>query len=297
MARLSARRRAEARSGWLLVAPSLVGVGFFLLVPVLLVILLSFMKWNLVSDPTWVGLDNYRSLFGSDRFWSSLSVTAIFTLIAIPFSLAIGLLIALALNRRLPGSGIIQLLYVLPWVCAPLTLGIVWSWMLSPREGFINRVLGTNLQFMSDPDLALYTVAFVYVWQNVGYISLFFLAGLQNIPTSVVEAAKLDGAGSIRMILKIILPLLRPTTFFVLVTSMISSIQVFDLVYGLTGGTPGYPAGSTNVIAANIYQNANSTPPIMGLASASAVVLLVIIVAITLVQQRYFARRTTYDMT
>lgn len=296
MTKLSVRDRREAQSAWLLLTPSLIGVGVFLLVPVFMVIALSFMKWNLISDPSWVGLANYERLFSSSKFWNSLTVTMIFTLVAIPFSVAIGLLIALGLNRKLPGSGVIQLFYVLPWVCAPLTLGIVWSWMLSPREGFINRVLGTHFQFMSDPDMALYTVAFVYVWQSVGYISLFFLAGLQSIPQSVLEAAKLDGAGSIRLTLQIILPLLRPTTFFVLVTSMISSIQVFDLVYGLTGGSPGYPRGSTDVIAANIYDNATTAPPVMGMASAAAVVLLVIIVTITLVQQRYFANRTTYDM-
>lgn len=297
MAKLSTRARQEAGSAWLFLIPSLIGVGLFLIVPVIVVIALSFMKWNLISTPTFVGLENYTRLFASSNFTQSLTVTIIFTLLAIPLSIALGLLIALGLNKKLPGSGFIQLLYVLPWVCAPLTLGVVWSWLLSPREGFINKALGTNLAFMSDPDIALPTVAFVYIWQSVGYISLFFLAGLQNIPSSVIEAAKLDGAGPIRMVLKIIIPLLMPTMFFVTITSVISSIQVFDLVYGLTGGSPGYPGGSTQVIAASIYRYANSTPPVIGSASAAAVILLAVIVVITLIQQRYFSSRLTYDMT
>lgn len=297
MAKKTARARREAAAAWIMLTPSLIGVGVFLVVPLIFIVFLSFTHWNLISDPTWIGWGNYERLAGSSKFWNSLAVTGMFTALAIPLSIFCGLLIALGLNRKLPGSGIIQLIYVLPWVCAPLTLGVVWSWMLSPREGLINAVLGTHFRFISDPSMALTTVAFVYVWQNVGYISLFFLAGLQNIPSSVLEAAKIDGAGPIRMVWSMILPLLRPTMFFVLVTQMIASFQVFDLVYGLTGGSPGYPRGTTDVIAANIYQNANATPPNMGPAAAAAVILLIFIVGITLIQQRYFSSRMTYDMT
>ena len=204
-------------------------------------------------------------------------------------------LIAVALNRKLPGSGVFQVLYVLPWVCAPLTLGIVWKWLLDPSNGLVNALVGDRVEWMSDASLALPTVAFVYVWQNVGYISLFFLAGLQAIPQSVVEAAKLDGAGPVRLLTRIRLPMLRPTTFFVLVTSFISSFQAFDLVYGLTGGNPGYPGGTTDVVAAQIYRTAFGAPNRIGRASAMAVVLLVFVVAATLIQQRHFSKRTVYE--
>src|SRR5690606_21226890 len=213
-----------------------------------------------------------------------------------PTSIALGLLLAVAVNRGLPGTSLLRVLYVLPWVCAPLALGVVWRWLLDPTTGAGNTLLGRRVEWMSDPSLALPAVAFVYVWQTVGYISLFFLAGLQQIPPSVYEAARIDGAGPVRMLVSMTLPLLRPTTFFVTVTSMIASFQVFDLVYGLTGAARGYPAGSTDIIAAHIYDEAFVALR-LGRAAAMAVLLMVVLVAVTLLQQRYFRRRITYDMT
>ncbi|ROR72851.1 carbohydrate ABC transporter permease [Bogoriella caseilytica] len=290
-----ARRRREALTGYALLFPSLIGVGGFLLVPVVLVILISVSQWNLLTDPSFVGLENYAFLMGSDAFWNSLRVTAYFSVMAIPTAIAIGLLLAIGINRGLPGTNALRVLYVLPWVCAPLALGVVWRWLFDPSTGAVNAILGQRIEWMSNPSLALPAVAFVYIWSSVGYISLFFLAGLQQIPTSVYEAARIDGAGPVRMLFSITLPLLRPTTFFVTVTSVIASFQVFDLVYGLTGAARGYPGGSTSVIAAAIYQEAFVALR-LGRAAAMAVILLIVLVVITLAQQRYFAKRITYDM-
>lgn len=288
----SARQRAEMRAGYLLLAPSLIGVGLFLLLPVALVILLSFTQFNLISSPTWIGLENYRYIFSWPRFGNSLWVTIVFTALSIPISIGLGLLLAVAINRRLPGTTWLRVLFVLPWVCAPLALGVVWRWLFDPSNGAINALLGQRIEWLSSPDLALPSVVFVQVWSTVGYISLFFLAGLQAIPTSVYEAAKLDGAGSVRTLWSITLPLLRPTTFFVTVTSVISSFQVFDSIYALTGGGPGF---RTDVITARIYDEAFVALR-LGRASAMAVVLFAILVGITFAQQYYFRRRLTYDM-
>ena len=312
-----ARARGERLTAFAMLSPSLVGVGLFLVAPIFFILLASLTDWNLISPPRFVGLDNYAHILGDPGFRRSILVTAAFSLMAIPAAVtagllipredplygqeahvtvvSAGLLIAVALNRKLPGSGVFQVLYVLPWVCAPLTLGIVWKWLLDPSNGLVNALVGDRVEWMSDASLALPTVAFVYVWQNVGYISLFFLAGLQAIPQSVVEAAKLDGAGPVRLLTRIRLPMLRPTTFFVLVTSFISSFQAFDLVYGLTGGNPGYPGGTTDVVAAQIYRTAFGAPNRIGRASAMAVVLLVFVVAATLIQQRHFSKRTVYE--
>ncbi|AZR02620.1 sugar ABC transporter permease [Trueperella pyogenes] len=292
--RRSARKRKEIATAYTMLIPSLIGVGFFLVVPIALVIAISFVNWNLISTPTFVGLDNYEAMFASPGFWNSVKVTVIFSLIAIPAAIMIGLLIAVGLNRKLPGSGILQILYVIPWVAAPLSLGIVWSWLLAP-SGLINELLGTRVSWLASESTALPVVAFVYVWQNVGYISLFFLAALQSIPRDIYEAASLDGAGPVRTLWSITLPLVRPTTFFVTVTSFIASFQIFDLVYGLTDGNPGYPGGTTDVIAARIYTAAFASPRI-GEAAAMAVFLMVLIVAVTVIQQRYFAKRMTYEM-
>ncbi|WP_406714021.1 carbohydrate ABC transporter permease [Trueperella pyogenes] len=292
--RRSARKRKEIATAYTMLIPSLIGVGFFLMVPIALVIAISFVNWNLISAPTFVGLDNYEAMFVSPGFWNSVKVTIIFSLIAIPAAIMIGLLIAVGLNRKLPGSGILQILYVIPWVAAPLSLGIVWSWLLAP-SGLINELLGTRVSWLASESTALPVVSFVYVWQNVGYISLFFLAALQSIPRDIYEAASLDGAGPVRTLWSITLPLVRPTTFFVTVTSFIASFQIFDLVYGLTDGNPGYPGGTTDVIAARIYTAAFASPRI-GEAAAMAVFLMVLIVAVTVIQQRYFAKRMTYEM-
>lgn len=289
---MNARQRAEARAGYLLLVPSFVGVGVFLLLPVLIVLALSFTRYNLLSAPQWAGLDNFVYLLGWERFRNSLWVTALFTLMTIPTSIVLGLLLAVAINRRLPGTSWLRVLYVLPWVCAPLALGVVWRWIFDPTNGALNALLGRRIEWLADVDLALPSVAFVQVWSSVGYISLFFLAGLQQIPVSVYEAAKLDGAKPVRTLWSITLPLLRPTMFFVTVTSIISSFQVFDTVYAMTGGGPRF---TTDVIAARIYDEAFVALR-LGRAAAMALVLFLLLVAVTLVQQRYFRRRITYDM-
>lgn len=290
-----AQRRRTTATAYAMLLPSFIGVGLFLVVPVFVVMTLSLMDWDLISPPQWVGADHYRELLTNAKFWNSLAVTGRFVLLSIPASIILGLLLAVALNRRLPGSGALRVLYVLPWVCAPLALGVVWRWLLDPSYGAVNVLFGRRIEWMSNPELALPAVAFVSVWSSVGYISLFFLAGLQHIPAAVHEAARLDGAGPVRTLLSITLPLLRPTTFFVTVTSVISSFQVFDLVYGLTGSAAGYPAGTTDVIAARIYQEAFVALN-LGRAAAMAVILFGVLVAVTLVQQRWFSSRITYDM-
>ena len=289
------RRRRDAATAYTLLIPSFIGTGLFLVVPVIAVGVLAFFKWDLISPAQFVGLDNFAWLGGNAKFWNSIAVTGKFVLMAIPASVILGLLLAVALNRGLPGTRTLRVIYVLPWVCAPLALGVVWQWMFAPSNGVINAILGVRIEWLSDMALALPAIAFVYVWTQVGYISLFFLAGLQAIPTAVYEAAKVDGAGPLRILTSITMPLLMPTTFFVSVTQVIASFQVFDLVYGLTGGASGYPGGTTDVIAVRIYQEAFVSLN-LGRASAMALVLFAILVIVTVIQQRYFSRRITYDM-
>lgn len=277
---------------WLLVAPSLIGVACFLVLPVVLAFVVSLFDWDLLGTREFVGLDNYAALIGGGALLNSLAVTALFTLISVPVSLALGLGLATQLHRALPGSSIVRVIVVIPWVCAPLALGVVWKWILQPSTGAMNAILGMRVEWLTSPSLALPAVAFVAVWQNVGYISLFFQAGLARIPGSIYEAARLDGAGPWRTLVHMTVPLLRPTTFFLAVTQVVASFQVFDMVYALTGGGPQH---RTEVIASLVYHEAFDVAR-LGRASAVAVILFVLLVAITLVQQRWFARRITYDM-
>lgn len=287
------RSRRDTRTAYLLLAPSLVGVVLFLLVPVLIVLGLALFRWDLVGPRTFVGLDNVAAIAADGRFARSLLVTAFFVLIVIPVQTVLGLAAALLLDRGLPGTTVFRVVFVLPWICAPLVLGVVWRWILSPTDGALNALLGIRVEWLADPALALPSVAAVTAWTQVGYVALFFLAGLRAIPDTIVEAARLDGASAWQLLWRIRLPLLRPTLFFVLVTGVISSFQVFDSVYALTPN--GGPQGVTDVVAGRIYYEAFENRAV-GQAAVMAVVLFVILVVVTVAQQRWFSRRTTYEL-
>jgi len=289
------RRRARLRetiAGYGLLAPSLVGILAFLVVPIVVAIGLSFYRWDLISRPRFIGFGNWVAIGTDPTLLNSAAVTVAYVLLVIPLQTVLGILLAVLLHRRLPGSAALRAILVLPWVCAPLALGIVWKWILAPTDGALNALLGTSIAWLSDPGLALPAVAFVAVWSQAGYVALFFLAGLAAIPASVLEAAQLDGAGSLRTFWYVTLPLLRSTLFFVLVTSTITAFQAFDSIYALTQGGP---AGATDVVAMRIYTSAFKTFD-MGRAAALAVALFVVLVLISLAQQLFFRRRITYDL-
>lgn len=285
--------RRSAALGYGLLAPSLFGVVAFLLLPILVVVWLSLHRWDLLGPIEYVGLDNWRSVLSDSTFGNSLLVTVLFVAIVVPVQTVLGLLAAALLARELPGSGVFRTLYVLPWICAPLAIAVLWRWILAPTDGAISTMLGHRIEWLTDPGLALPVVSAVIVWTNVGYVALFFLAGILAIPAEIHAAALTDGATSWQRFWRITLPMLRPTTFFVLVTGIISAAQVFDTVYAMTGGGP---AGSTDLVAHRIYVEAFGSAAI-GRAAVMAVVLFVILIGVTVVQHLYFRRRISYDLT
>lgn len=292
--RSSVRARREATMGYLLLAPSLIGIVAFLLLPILVVLWLSLNQWDLLAPMRFVGLDNWVSVLSQPVFGRSLLVTIVFVLMVIPIQTALGLFMATLLSRGLPGSSVFRVIFVIPWICAPLALGIVWKWIFAPYGGALNTLLGTHIEWLSNPSLALPAVATVSIWSQVGYTTLFFMAGLAAIPEQVLEAAQLDGASAWQTFVRIKLPLLLPTMFFVLVTGVISSFQAFDHIYALTPN--GGPQGATDVIATRIYLEAFQGGFNLGNASVMALVLFAILVVITIIQQRWFSRRVTYDL-
>jgi multiple sugar transport system permease protein len=287
------KQRRSTALAYALLAPSLFGVLAFLLLPILVVIWLSLYRWDLLGPLRYVGLANWRSVLADADFVNSLIVTTIFVAIVVPAQTVLGLLAATMLARRLPGTGAFRTLYVLPWICAPLAIAVLWRWILAPTDGAVSAVLGHRIEWLSDPTLALPVVSAVVVWANVGYVALFFLAGLLAIPDDIHAAARTDGANAWQRFLRITLPMLRPTMFFVLVTGIVSAAQVFDTVYALTGGGP---KGRTDLVAHRIYAEAFGAAAI-GRASVMAVVLFVILVGVTVVQHLYFRRRISYDLT
>ena len=285
--------RREAVTGYAFVLPSFVGFLAFLAVPIAVVVWLSFQHWDLITPARFVGVQNWLSVFADDRFVRSLGITALFVAIAVPLQTAFGLLVGVLLSRRVPGSGLFRVAFLIPWISAPLTLGIVWKWIFAPTDGLLNAVIGHRVEWLASPQLVLGSIIFVAVWSNVGYVSLFFAAGLGAIPEEVIEAARIDGARGGQTFWRIQLPLLRPTTFFVLVTSLISAFQIFDTVYALAPN--GGPQGAADVVSGRIYHEAFQSFD-FGRASVMALVLMVILVVATVASRLYFSRRTEYEL-
>jgi multiple sugar transport system permease protein len=253
---------------------------------------LSLHRWDLLGPIRYVGLDNWRSVLSDGTFGNSLVVTLVFVMLVVPAQSALGLAAASMLGRRLPGSAFFRTLYVLPWICAPIAIAVLWRWLLAPTDGAINTLLGHRVDWLTDPELALPVVSAVTVWTNVGYVTLFFLAGILAIPDGIHDAARLDGATAWQRFWKITIPLLRPTMFFVVVTGIISSAQVFDTVYALTAGGP---QNRTDLVAHRIYAEAFGTAAV-GRAAVMAIVLFVILIVATVAQHFYFRRRISYDL-
>jgi multiple sugar transport system permease protein len=281
---------------YLYLLPSLLGTLIFVLIPVIAVIVLSFFHWDLVGPMRFTGAANYRTLFADSLFWQSLVVTAEYVVMTVVPLIVLSLGLALLLRKKFVGASVFRTIAVLPWLATPVAIGVIWEWIFDPQTGAVNHLLALiGIQgpaWLTSATFALPTVAFVTVWQFLGYNMLFFLAGLQGIPRHLYEAAQLDGAGPIRIFFRLTLPLLSPTMLFVMVIDMISSFQVFDTVYVMTNGGPGY---DTNVLNFSIYQHAFSFLDI-GYASALSVVLFVIILIITGLQFLYFRNRIVYDL-
>ncbi|MCM6777049.1 sugar ABC transporter permease [Nocardia sp. CDC159] len=277
------RRVRRAGTSYLLLLPSLIGVGGFLLAPIVVVAWLSLHSWNLLGPMRFVGLHNWRSVLGDAEFGHALLVTLALTVLVVPVQTVLGFAVAMLVARRRGGSAF-RVVFALPWMCAPVVIGVVWQWIFAPTGGALDAVLGRRIEWLSDPALALPSVAAVSIWSNVGYVALFFVAGIRAIPREVLEAGALDGATGWRRIRWLTLPLLRPTMFFVLVTGMLAAFQTFDTVYALTRGGPD---GRTDVVAMRIFaETFDAARP--GRAAVMALVVFAVLFAITLAQHRYF---------
>ncbi len=212
------------------VLPSLAGVVVFLLLPVVIVLLLSFARWNFLTPATWAGFTNFGRITHDYHAFRALRTSAYYVLWNIPLQTIFALGLALMLNRRLPGMGLFRALYVLPYMSMPVAMAVIWGWMFNARNGAVNHLLALvgihGPDWLGNVHTALPVVAMVSTWQYAGYNMLFFLAGLQAIPAYLYEAASIDGAGTVQRFLRITLPLLNPTMLFVLVTDVIGSFQV-----------------------------------------------------------------------
>lgn len=281
---------------YIFLLPSFVGLLAFVLLPVIAVAGLSLFKWSLLSQPTFNGLQNYVTIAQSPNVSHSLLVTGFYVLLNIPAQTVLALLLALFLNNKMPGVGIFRTIFVVPWMATPIAMGIVWQWIFDPKYGSLNVFLNLfgihGPAWLSSTVLVLPSVAIVSIWQYTGYNMLFFLSGLQGIPDYLYEAAAIDGASPVRTFFQVTLPLLNPIMFFVLVTDIIGSFQIFDVIYAMTQGGPGEASLAFNY---DIYREAFQFFH-AGYAAALSIVLFGIILLVTLVQVLYFRNRTVYDL-
>lgn len=282
---LLVRQEHRAALGFLL--PSFILFAVFDGLAVLVSLGLSFTKWNLFNAVHFAGLANYGFLFRDPVFHKVFMNTVLFVIGTVPVQMVMSLAIALLLNMRVPGRPVFRLMYFLPVVTQPVAVALAWSWLFNSNYGLINSVL-TGLGLVHPPGWlnsthwALPAVMIVAIWQQVGYSMVLFLAGLQSIPQELYDAGEIDGAVGWNRLRYLTLPMLSPTTFFILIISVIFSFQVFDLTFIMTNGGP---ANATNTIVFDIYQNAFVFYR-MGVATAVAWVLFFLIFVFTLIQYR-----------
>lgn len=286
----SARRRALRRNleGWLFVSPVVLGLLCWTLIPFVAAFYFSFTNYDLLSAPDFRGLRNYGRLLGDPLFWQSVKVTLSFTAMFLPLSMGIGLGMALLLNQRVRGIGILRTAFYIPSIVPLVATAVLWIWILNPTGGLLNTALQalhlpTGL-WLTDPGSALPSLVLLGLW-SVGGGMIVFLAGLQGIPEEYYEAAKIDGASTVAQFWHVTLPLLSPTLFYQLILGLIASMQYFTQAFvlgGTSGGGLGAPANSTLFLAIYIYQIGFSYYQ-MGYACALSVVLFGMILVLTLV--------------
>ena len=278
------RRRREAVAAYLFLAPDLIGLLLFVGLPMVLALGVSLYKVDGFGNYTFVGLDNFRQMGHDSLLWHSLRVTGVYVVVYVPLVFVVGLALAMLVRDQFRGVGWVRTAFFVPNVISLVVIGLLWQFLLIDKQGAAASVLrpfgAGNVSLLGSPALALGTYVVISVWFLMGYQMLIFLAGLKDIPTEYEDAARVDGANAWQRFRHVVWPLLRPTSFFVVVTSTIGAVtglQAFDLVYVLTKGGP---ANATSTVVFYIYKQA-FTFSNYGYAAAMTTVLVGLLVAVT----------------
>jgi multiple sugar transport system permease protein len=274
----------EALAAYLFILPSFLGFAIFLLVPMVMSAGISLYDWELLRPPVFIGPENYRDLTRDPLFVKVLFNTAYYAFGLVPLNIVVSLGLALWLNTKLRGLTFYRLAFFLPVVTVTVAVSLIWKWMYEPRIGIINAALGafgiSGPNWLADPFWAMPALIILGLWKGFGYNMVLFLAGLQGIPSTLYEAAMIDGANAWHRFWKITLPLLSPAMFLAVVLTIISSFQIFDQAFVMTAGGP---SNATNTIVLYIFQNGFQFFK-MGYASAIAWALFAVIFTFTLIQ-------------
>ena len=288
-------RAGESRWALLFLAPTIIGLAVLSAGPIIAAFGISLTKWDMLTPPQVVGLENYARLLGDDRFLKALRNTAFYTVVSVPLGLALALGLATALNQQIRGIAWIRTAYFLPLVTSATAIALVWLWIYSPT-GLLNNFLGifgiAPQRWIADPTLAMPSIIAMSIWQGLPANVIIFLAGLQAVPSEYYDAASVDGAGRRSRFRHVTLPLLTPSIFFTGILALIGAFQVFDQVYVMAN--PGKPSEATITLVYFIYENGFRNFK-MGYASAASWLLFLIVAVFTLLYFRTQNRWVHYQ--
>ena len=283
--------------GYLMIAPLAVGLGVFYFYPFFKVFYDSFHVVGAFNKTSWAGISNYVTMLKDPVMWSTLWNTFRYVVVIVPFTLAFSILIAALLNTNIKGRSVFRVIYFIPAITMSAAISMIWRWIFNSDFGILNFVLSKfgvpSVQWLSDPHTAWITISIVAVWMNVGYEMIILLAGMQGISRTYYESASLDGAGRFQQFRKITLPLLTPTIFFVLITTLISTFQIFDVIYMMINSKSLAKEASQSIVL-YFYRNAFEYSK-KGYASAIAIFLFLIIMLITVFQMKMQNKWVNYD--
>ena len=261
----------------------MIGLGVLNIYPMFNTIYQSFYKTgDFGKGNVFVGLANYKKVFADAEVWQSLWNTVKYAIVEVPFSVVIALLLAVLLNGKIKGRSVFRTIFFLPMVVAPAAIAMVWKWLYNSNFGLINNIFNINVKWISDPNLAIFSIAIIGIWSALGYNMVLFLAGLQEVPRDYYEAASLDGANGFNQLIHITIPLISPTIFFVVVTRIIGAMQVFDLIYMMIDlNNPAWKKTESLVFLFYKYSFEQSKK---GYGATVVIVLLLVILALTGIQ-------------
>ena len=279
----TSQARNEFIWGWAFILPTMLGLIILNIYPIFKTIYESFFKTgDFGKGNIFICFDNYVKLFHDAEVWQALLNTFKYAIVEVPFSIAIALVLAVLLNRKMKGRAVYRTIFFLPMVAAPAAIAMVWRWLFNSEFGLLNHIFHTKINWISDPKIAVYAIAVIGVWSIIGYNMVLFLSGLQEIPRDYYEAASIDGATGVNAFFNITVPLLSPTIFFVLVTRVIGSLQVFDLIYMVIDkSNPALTKTQSLVYLFYKYAFINKN---MGYGATIVVVLLIITMILTVFQ-------------
>ena len=297
MKKTSIKLNKEWLTGYLMIFPVVAGLLVFYIYPIFKVIIDSFYEVGSFNKRSFVGLDNYLTMFNDPKMWSSLFNTFSYVIVIAPGTIIISLILAALLNTKIKGRGFFRVVYFIPAITMGAAVAMIWKWMYNSDHGIINAILNAlgfdSVNFLTNPNTALLSICLVSIWINVGYNMIILLAGIQGISKTYYEAASIDGASPVKQFFGITLPLVTPTLFFVLITNLIGTFQTFDTIYMMIKES-GIAMEATQSMVMYFFRNAFSYSK-KGYASALAVFLFLIIMLVTLIQMKLQKKWVKYE--